>query len=91
MRPSIFTRAFWTAASERAVKTGAQAVLTTYLVGDVALNAITADWANMGGIFAGGILVSYLTSLASAQVSGTPSLGAVEVPAKQPVRAVRQE
>lgn len=82
MKRSIFTAPFWKAATERAIKTGAQAVITTYLVGDVAFNALDADWANMGGIAAGGIVVSYLTSLASAQASGVPSVGAVELPAR---------
>lgn len=69
----MFTRAFWKAATERAVKTGAQAVLTAYFVGDVALNALQADWLNMAGIAAGGVVLSYLTSLASAAHDGNPS------------------
>lgn len=80
---SIFTRAFWAAASERAVKTGAQAVLTTYLVGDVALNALDADWANMGGVALGGLVLSYLTSIASGVGNGSPSAGNLETPTPQ--------
>ena len=69
----MFTKAFWRAAAERAVKTGAQSVLTVYFVGDVALNAFQADWANMAGIGLGGVALSVLTSLASAAGDGNPS------------------
>jgi hypothetical protein len=75
----MFTLAFWKAATERAVKTGAQAVLTVYVVGDVALNAFEADWGNMAGIGLGGAVVSYLTSLASGIKDGNPSLTNAEV------------
>jgi hypothetical protein len=69
----MFTLTFWKAAAERAVKTGAQSVLTAYFVGDVALNALEADWLNMGGIAVGGVALSLLTSLASGYKDGNPS------------------
>lgn len=69
----MWTKAFWKAAAERAVKTGAQSVLTVYFVGDVALNAFQADWGNMAGIGLGGAVFSVLTSLASAARDGNPS------------------
>lgn len=69
----MFTLAFWKAATERAIKTGAQSVLTVYFVGDVALNAFEADWVNMGGIGLGGAALSILTSLASGVRDGNPS------------------
>lgn len=75
----MFTKAFWLAALERSVKTGAQSVLTAYFVGDVALNALQADWANMAGIGAGGVVLSLLTSLASGHKDGNPSLTNAEV------------
>ena len=75
----MFTLTFWKAATERAIKTGAQSVLTAYFVGDVALNALQADWANMAGIGAGGVVLSYLTSLASAVHDGNPSAINAEV------------
>lgn len=75
----MFTLTFWKAATERAIKTGAQSVLTAYFVGDVALNALQADWANMAGIGAGGVVLSYLTSLASAVGDGNPSAINAEV------------
>jgi hypothetical protein len=69
----MFTITFWRAAAERAIKTGAQSVLTVYFVGDVALNAFEADWVNMGGIGLGGAALSILTSLASGYKDGNPS------------------
>jgi hypothetical protein len=69
----MFTITFWKAAAERAIKTGAQSVLTVYFVGDVALNAFEADWFNMGGIGLGGAALSILTSLASGYKDGNPS------------------
>ena len=69
----MWTKAFWKATAERAVKTGAQSVLTVYFVGDVALNAFQADWGNMAGIGLGGVVFSVLTSLASAARDGNPS------------------
>ena len=78
----MFTIAFWKAAAERAVKTGAQAVLTVYFVGDVALNAFEADWVNMAGIGLGGAALSLLTSLASGYKDGNPSAINAEVTAK---------
>lgn len=74
----MFTITFWKAAAERAVKTGAQSVLTAYFVGDVALNAFEADWVNMGGIGLGGVVLSVLTSLASGYKDGNPSAGNAE-------------
>jgi hypothetical protein len=75
----MFTITFWKAAAERAVKTGAQSVLTAYFVGDVALNAFQADWVNMGGIGLGGVTLSILTSLASGYKDGNPSATNAEV------------
>lgn len=75
----MWTKTFWRAATERAVKTGAQSVLTVYFVGDVALNAFQADWGNMAGIGLGGVVLSYLTSLASAVGDGNPSAINAEV------------
>lgn len=75
----MFTKSFWRAAGERAVKTGAQSVLTAYFVGDVALNALQADWLNMAGIGAGGVVFSLLTSLASGVNDGNPSATNAEV------------
>lgn len=75
----MFTLAFWKAATERAVKTAAESVLATYFVGDVVMNVLQADWANMAGIAGGGALLSYLFSLASAARDGNPSAINAEV------------
>lgn len=74
----IWKLEFWKAATERAVKTGAQTVLSAFFTLDVAFNVLEADWANMGGIAAGGVLFSYLTSMASGFKDGNPSAGSVE-------------
>ncbi|MHA6626898.1 holin [Pseudonocardia sichuanensis] len=72
----IMSKAFWTATTERAVKTAAQSVLTVWGVGDVALNALTLDWPLAGGVALGGAIASLLTSIVSAGVgpSDSPSL-----------------
>jgi len=69
----MFSLAFWKAATERAIKTAAEVLLAVYFVGDVALNALQADWLNMGGIALGAAVGSYLFSLASAAGDGNPS------------------
>lgn len=81
----MFTLAFWKAATERALKTGAEFVLASIGVGvgagavggeaaDV-INAFALDYVTLGGAFAGGVLVSYLFSVVSAPFSGSgPSL-----------------
>ena len=76
----MFTLGFWKAASERAVKTGAQFVLVilgiglTGATGDVTVNAFLIDWPTLLGVFVGGVFVSYLTSLVSLGVAGSPSI-----------------
>ena len=69
----MLTKAFWRAAAERAIKTAAQTVLTMYFVGDVAFNAIEADWLTIGSFAAGGAIFSILTSLVSGSQDGNPS------------------
>lgn len=72
----MFTRVFWTATAERAVKSAAQALIV-YFGGDVAFNAWQADWPAAGGIASGAVVLSVLTSLVSAKLSGdenSPSL-----------------
>ena len=78
----MFTKAFWIAASERATKSGAQFVLLTIgggiaagAAGDETVNALLLDYPTLGGVFLGGALISYLTSLISAPIGGNgPSL-----------------
>jgi hypothetical protein len=76
----MFTLAFWKAAGERAIKSAAQFVILAYFGGDVIFNVFQADFINMGGVAAGAVLLSVLTSLASAGMTdGSPSLTHVEV------------
>ncbi len=63
----MFTVTFWTQAAERAVKTAAQALLGLW-VGDTAFNAWSADWSTAGGVAAGALVLSVLSSLASSWV-----------------------
>ncbi|QHF24090.1 hypothetical protein GTU73_08755 [Rathayibacter sp. VKM Ac-2804] len=85
----MFTLAFWIAASERALKSGAQFVVVTITTGLIAgtvdnadaqvINAFALDYPTLLGVFGGGILISYLTSVVSAPISGHgPSLTSVE-------------
>lgn len=67
----MFTGKFWKATAERAVKSAAQALLL-YWGGDTVFNAWQADWPAAGGIASGAVVLSVLTSLVSARVSGEP-------------------
>jgi len=62
----MFTKKFWMEATERALKTFAQMLLVT--AGGVAFNVFTADWLGLLGLSLGGMLVSYATSILSANV-----------------------
>lgn len=71
---SIFTKTFWMEATERAVKTAAQAFLALDL-GETA-NILTIDWPAMIGVAGGAALFSYATSIVSASITrrSSPSL-----------------
>lgn len=72
----MLTSTFWASTAERAVKTAAQALLSLWLIGDVAFNLLSVDWPAALGVSAGAAVVSVLTSLVSAPVAdqGSPSL-----------------
>lgn len=72
----MFTRAFWEAAIERAVKTGAQVVAGVYVVGDRITDKFSFDWGDLLQLAGGGIVASLVTSLASIPLSkgDSPSL-----------------
>lgn len=73
----ITTRAFWEAAAERAAKTAAQSAIL--VIGAEQLNAISANWADVGGFALGGAVLSLLTSVASLGAGGVgPSLTSSE-------------
>ena len=77
---SIWTASFWKAATERAVKTAAQVAVVT-IGADLAtgFDVMAVDWANVGGFTAGGLVLSYLTSIASGARDGNPSATNSEV------------
>ena len=71
----MFTREFWLEASERALKTFAQTLLA--MVGAVSVfDVLSADWQTLIGVSLGAALLSYLTSIVSAEIGdyGKPSL-----------------
>jgi hypothetical protein len=70
----VWTGQFWLATLERAAKTAAQCLLSLLFVGDFALNVFQFDWLPALGVTAGAVLISVLTSILSAPVTGTPSL-----------------
>ena len=77
---SIFTKAFWRAAAERAIKSAAQGLILAG-VGVANFDALHADWATLGGAALGAAVLSILTSVVSdALTEGDgPSLTDAEV------------
>lgn len=70
---SIFTRAFLTAAIERAIKTLCQTAVA--LVSVAGLGFLDVDWAQIGSVAGLAAVVSILTSIASNQIGPVgPSL-----------------
>ena len=81
----MFTKAFITAAFERAVKTFAQTAAALW-GGDAALNIVDLDLGAIAGVSASAAVLSVLTSIASIPLSqgDSPSLvPAAEVEAAQ--------
>lgn len=68
----MFTRAFWVATGERAVRAAAAALISLWVVGDGVLDAFAIDWAEAGGVALGAGLVSILLSLVASGVTHTP-------------------
>lgn len=62
----MWAKAFWMAAAERAVKTGSQALILAWPVGDGMFNIFEVDFERGAGVFAGGVVLSVLFSLISA-------------------------
>jgi hypothetical protein len=73
----MYTLSFWKDAAERAIKTGAQALILFWFADQTALvSALGLDWIGGLGLFASGVLLSLLTSIVSAPINqkGTPSV-----------------
>lgn len=62
----MFTVKFWKEATERALKTFAQFILVLGAAGT--FNVFEVDWATNLGLALGGALVSYATSIVSANI-----------------------
>ena len=72
---TLFTDDFWNDATERAIKTGAQFVIGGLGLGEIT-NAFSIDWQLGVGFGVTGVVLSLLTSVASAGVGqrGSPSI-----------------
>jgi hypothetical protein len=68
----MFTKHFWVAATERAVKTGAQTIVALLTAGATGL--LEVDWLQVASVAGLAALVSILTSVGSGAVTGGPSL-----------------
>lgn len=66
-----FTKDFWVAASERALKTFAQ-VLSAVLLAD-GFNLLSADWVGILSATLTAVVLSFLTSIGSMTTSPEPS------------------
>lgn len=77
----MFTRAFWAAALERALKSAAQGLIVFWGIGDGLLNLWTVDPKGSAGVAAGMFLLSLVMSIASSPFSASsgPSLTKSEV------------
>lgn len=75
----MMTKSFWKPATERALKSGAHAALL--VIGAEMANAMEFDWMNLLGFMVGGIIISYLTSIAFGAKDGNPSATNLEVAA----------
>lgn len=73
----MYGSAFWNATVERAIKTGAQAAIATFGVG---AGLFDIDWEAALSMTGGAIVLSVLTSVASAGTGGdaSPSFGGAE-------------
>lgn len=68
------TKAFWTDAGERVIRTMAQALLA--LLGTDALGIVGLDWAQMGSVAVGAGIMSLLTAIVATNIGdkGTTEL-----------------
>jgi uncharacterized membrane protein len=81
---TMFTKTFWTAAAERALRTVAQALIA--VIAATTFDWFTADWQAIAGTALTAGVLSLLTSIASAGIGdkGTPSMVTQPVIATMP-------
>lgn len=72
---SIYTRSFWAASFERAVKTAAQVAALFFIAGQT--NAFAVAWAEVGGFALAGAVLSLLTSIGSDALTSTDGPSAI--------------
>jgi hypothetical protein len=80
------TKAYLLAVLERAVKTAAQSALL--VLGADQIDALNAQWVDVGGFAAGGFVLSVLTSLATSGFGGNGPSATTETiapPTQQPL------
>lgn len=70
----VYTASFWKDATERAIKTFAQFVIVLFTAD--AFDLFALDWQQVGGAALAALVVSYATSIVSAQIGtkGSASL-----------------
>ena len=64
----IWTKTFWKATAERAIRTAAQAAIL--VLGGEQINVISVDWVDTLGFAAGGAVLAVLTALVGSAVGG---------------------
>lgn len=69
----MWSKAFWLAALERAIKTAAQSAILA--LGAGAVDVLSVPWQSVGALAAGGAVLSLLTTLATGAVTGQASAG----------------
>lgn len=72
----IWNKEFWKDATERAIKTFSQVILALGAAG--ALNAFQVDWVTVIGVALGATLLSYASSIVSAEIRKTDTASLIK-------------
>lgn len=70
IRLAATVRAHWTQLADRAVRSAAHGAILSIGVESAQVDALAIDWRLMGGMAAGGALLSVLTSLGARGITG---------------------